>query len=104
MVNSRVTQLNGLILDMVFGRKNMFIIDNSVLSAENGCLPPKYGRFIGSNTPNANDIVHLGREGIKMFCMNLKKVIMSRGRNQSRERFQAGGGNYNNALGRNHNR
>jgi alkylated DNA repair dioxygenase AlkB len=100
MVNNRVTQLNGLILDMVFGRKNMFIIDNSLLSTENGCLSSKYGHFIGSNTPNANDIVHLGREGIKLLCMNMKKVIMSRGQNQSRERFQAGRGNYNSALGR----
>ena len=104
MVNSRVSQLNGLILDMVFGQKNLFIIDNSIISDGHGCLPPKYGRFIGNNTPNANDIVHLGREGIKLFCMNLKKVVMNRGRSQSRERFQAGEGNYNNAFrGRAHN-
>ena len=100
MVNNRVNQLNGLILDMVFGKKNLFIIDNSLLATENGCLPPRYGRFISRDTPNANDIVHLGREGIKLFCKNMKKVIFRRGRSQSRERFQAGGGNYTSALGR----
>lgn len=100
MVNSRVNQLNGAILDMVFGQKNMFIIDNSILSDGNGCLPSKYGRFIGYDTPNANDIVHLGKVGIRLFCKNLKKVVLNRGRSQERERFQGSGGNYRNALGR----
>ena len=44
-VNNRVAELNNLILDMAFGQKNMFVIDNSILGDEGGCMPSKYGRF-----------------------------------------------------------
>ena len=98
-VNNRVTELNNLILDMAFGQKNMFVIDNSILGDEGGCMPSKYGRFRNS-TPNVNDIVHLGREGIKVFCVNIKNSIMSRGRDQSRNRYKAGRGNYVDAVSR----
>ena len=50
----------------------MFIIDNSILGSVNGCLPSKYGRFSRDGTPLVNDVVHLGREGLKIFCMDIK--------------------------------
>ena len=100
LVNKRVSDFNNLILDMVFGLKNVFIIDNSIIGDESGCMPAMYGRYLRNSVPNVNDIVHLGRTGIKMFCMNIKKSIMNRGQNQSRDRYGAGGGNYVQALGR----
>ena len=100
LVNKRVSEFNNLILDMAFSLKNVFIIDNSIIGDESGCMPAKYGRYLRNSVPNVNDIVHLGKTGIKMFCMNIKKSIMNRGLNQSRDRYSAGGGNYVEALGR----
>ncbi len=78
LINSRVSEFNNLILDMTFSRQNVFVIDNSMLAAEDGCLPQKYGRFIGSDRPSTNDVVHLGRNGIRVFCMNLKRLFNAR--------------------------
>ena len=100
LVNKRVTDFNNMILDMVFNLKNVFIIDNSIIGDESGCMPAKYGRYLRNSVPNANDIVHLGRTGIRMFCVNIKKSIMNRGQNQSRDRYSGSGGNYVQAVGR----
>ncbi len=97
-VNSRVTEFNSLILDITFNRKNLFVIDNSVLGPNDGCLSTKYGRYMNSGMPNANDIVHLGRNGLKVFCMNIKRCIMERGKKQSIERFSGRGGDYHGAA------
>ena len=100
LVNRRVTDFNNMILDMVFNLKNVFIIDNSIIGDESGCMPAKYGRYLRNSVPNANDIVHLGRTGIRIFCVNIKKSIMNRGLNQSRDRYSGSGGNYVQAVGR----
>ena len=101
-VNSRVNELNNLILDMTYNRKNMFILDNSYLANERGLLPEKYGRFLNYGSPNRNDIVHLGREGIRLFCKNIKKCVTykSNGYAQSRDRFNSSRGNYGDAAAR----
>jgi hypothetical protein len=99
-VNNRVNELNNLILDMVFCQKNTFIIDNSIFGGDDGCMPPKFGRFLRNGYANSNDIVHLGKEGIKRFCMNIKNSILRKGRYQSTERFRTGGGNYSEAFDR----
>ena len=98
LVNNRVTELNNMILDMAFGMKNLFVMDNSVLGSDNGCLQLRYGRHISPGIPNANDIVHLGRDGLRLFCKNIKQCILNKGRNQSRERFQASQGSYRSAF------
>ncbi len=100
LINNRVSEFNNLILDMSFSRPNMFVIDNSLLASEDGCLLQKFGRYIGNDRPNTNDIVHLGRNGIRIFCMNIKRSIMRGGRNQSVERFRGGGGKYRDAARR----
>jgi hypothetical protein len=98
-VNSRVAELNSLILDMCFNRKNTFIIDNSVLGNDRGLLPAQYGRFLYNGSPNSSDIVHLGRDGIKKFCKNIKRCVMHKGASQSRERFSGRRGDYGSAAG-----
>ncbi|KAL5271684.1 hypothetical protein ACHWQZ_G000024 [Mnemiopsis leidyi] len=97
-VNVRVRELNSLFIDFVFNRNNMFVIDNSVLGTQNGCMPSKYGRFLRNGTPLANDVVHLGREGLRLFCMNIKRCIVQRGERQSVERFRGRSGDYRDAL------
>ena len=99
-VNSRVTELNNLILDMTYNRKNTYVLDNSNLGNDRGLLPEKYGRHLYNGNPNFNDIVHLGREGIKVFCKNIKKCVSFRGNYQSLERFRGSGGNFGNAARR----
>ena len=54
-VNNRVNELNNLILDMTYNRKNLLILDNSYLADERGLLPTKYGRYLNYGTPNRND-------------------------------------------------
>ena len=99
-VNTRVGELNGMLIDFVFNRKNMFVIDNSILGSQNGCMPSKYGRFLRNGTPLANDVVHLGREGLRVFCMNIKRCIVQRGERQTVERFRGRSGDYRGALNR----
>ena len=99
-VNSRVGELNSMLIDFVFNRKNMFVIDNSILGTQNGCMPSKYGRFLRNGTPLANDVVHLGREGLRVFCMNIKRCIVQRGERQTVERFRGRSGDYRDALNR----
>jgi hypothetical protein len=99
-VNNRVNELNNLILDMVFCHKNMYIIDNSILGANEGCMPPKFGRFVGNGLPNSNDIVHLGKSGLRLFCTNIKNSIMNKRPEQSQARFRASAGNYSGAARR----
>ena len=98
-INTRVTELNNQILDLTFRRKNTFVIDNCILGTDSGILPPDYGRYSGG-MPNPNDIVHLGRKGIRLFCRNIKRSIMHKGGSQARERFRGGNGSYRNALDR----
>ena len=99
-VNNRVNELNNLILDMTYNRKNLLILDNSYLADERGLLPAKYGRYLNYGTPNRNDIVHLGREGIRLFCMNIKKCVTYKSNSQSRDRFNSSRGNYGEAAAR----
>ena len=97
-VNVRVEELNSMLIDFVFNRKNMFVIDNSILGSQNGCMPSKYGRFLRNGTPLVNDVVHLGREGLRVFCVNIKRCIIQRGERQTEERFRGGSGDYRGAL------
>jgi len=93
-VNNRVNDLNNLILDMVFCHKNMFIIDSSIFGGNEGCMPPKFGRFLSNGLPNSNDIVHLGKSGIRLFSANIKNYILKKRPVQSQARFRASAGNY----------
>ena len=99
-VNSKITELNNLILDMTYSKENTYVLDNSNLGSERGILPDKYGRFLYNGRPNSNDVVHLGREGLKVFCRNIKKCVAFRGNSQSMERFRGGRGNYGSAVER----
>ena len=105
-LNSKVNELNSLILDFAYGKKNIFIIDNNNLSNERGCMPPDMGRFV-RGIPKSSDIVHLGRRGISKFCANIKESIVhiksasSRATNsQSTQRFSGGSGDYRAAAQR----
>ncbi len=98
-LNVRVNEFNNHILDMSFNRKNMFVIDNSILGLDKGSLSPRYGRHYSNGMPNANDVVHLGRDGLRIFSKNIKSCIMNRGVSQSRERF-ASHGDYRGAASR----
>ncbi len=99
LFNAKVSALNNLILDLTFNRKNTFIIDHSILGSDSGTLPPELGRF-SDGRPNPNDIIHLGRKGITLFCKSIKRCIMQKGSSQARERFRGSNGSYRNAASR----
>ena len=85
---------------MTYNKKNVFIIDNSKIGCNNGCMPAKYGRHFGNGLANANDIIHLGKDGIRIFCMNIKESLMGKWKNLPQEHFRAGNGNYFGAVGK----
>ena len=60
---------------------------------------PSLGRF-SDGRPNPNDIIHLGRKGITLFCKSIKRCIMQKGSSQARERFRGSNGSYRNAASR----
>ena len=82
------------------GRKNLYIIDNSIVGTENGCMPANYGRYYSNGLANASDIIHLGKLGLRVFCKNIKNSIIGRSRSQSEQRFLGDQGNYRSAEGR----
>ena len=83
---------------MTYSKVNTYVLDNSNLGTERGLLPEKYGRYLYNGRPNSNDIVHLGKEGLKVFCRNIKKCVAHRGNSQSMERFRGSRGNYGGAV------
>ena len=100
-LNNRVDELNNLILDMAFGSKRLFIIDNSLLADGNGLLSPENGRFDKVNKKHyTKHLLHLGRKGLKVFCTTIKKSIIRKGNNQNSSRLKGGRGNYATALER----
>ena len=87
-LNYRVQEFNHLILEMVYDYPKIYVIDNSMLSDKSGCLNDMFGTF-RDGRPNSIDLLHLGRNGIRTFCYNIKKSVMkklsSRKRNHDRQ-------------------
>ena len=50
-------------------------------------------------TPNLNDTLHLGKQGLRLLAMNIKNAVV-RKKSQSRERFNGGRGDYSGAVER----
>ena len=76
-LNYCVREFNNLILEMAYNYRKIFVIDNSMLYDRNGCLDDKFGTF-KDRMPNSLDLLHLGRNGIRTFCDNIKKSIMKK--------------------------
>ena len=100
-LNHRIRDFNNLILDMTCRLTSVSIIDNSIFGS---VLSNEHGRWMPSNdnsgefVPKLNDILHLGKHGLRTFAMNIKNTVIRKKKPQSRERFDGGQGGYREAV------
>ena len=105
-LNHRVHDINNLIMDMTCRMSRVCIIKHSLFG---GRLIDKHGRSkkelesssVYTNTrQKTEDTLHLGKSGIRIFAMNLKKTVLGKSRSESATRFNGGGGrgSYRRAL------
>jgi alkylated DNA repair dioxygenase AlkB len=96
-LNYHIDEFNRGIFDLTRRMSNVSVIDNSIFGQ---VLSDEYGRWdMNLQRPLADDIVHLGRRGIRALAMNFKKSVLGKGYSQSRSRFNAGRGSYGGAVG-----
>ena len=76
-LNYCVCKFNNLILEMAYTYRKISVIDNSTLYDQNGYLNDKFGTF-KDRMPNSIELLHLGRNGIRIFCNNIKQSIMKK--------------------------
>ena len=97
-LNERVDGFNRAIMEMSYKHKNIRIIDNSVFGSY---LSDAHGRWnVQDQRPLVSDCLHLGRNGIRIFAMNIKAAVIGKGLSQSRARFNSSQGGYRAAFGR----
>ena len=102
-LNHRINDFNNLILDLTCKFSGVYVIENSIFGNK---LSNEHGRWKRENVnsenfiPNLNDIVHLGKQGTRLFAMNIKSCVVKKKKPVSRERFNGGGGNYRRAAER----
>ena len=90
-------------MDITCRLNRVSIIDNSIFGET---LSNEHGRWrsCGSDSdsfePNLNDLLHLGKRGIREFAKNLKSAVIKTKKPQSRERFDGGRGGYSRAVER----
>ena len=101
-LNHRIVDFNNMLLDLTCKFDKVNVIENSIfgssLSSEHGRWKrdeDESNRFI----PNFNDILHLGKHGMRLFAMNIKSSVIKK-KSQSRERFNGGRGDYMRAAER----
>ena len=101
-INHRINGFNNLILDMTCRLSRVAIIEHSMfgdsLSNEHG----RWKRSEGSGNdfiPNFDDILHLGKVGLRLFATNLKQAVVTKNRSQSAARFNGSRGGYRRAFG-----
>ena len=99
-LNRRITDFNNLLLDMTCRIDRVSIIENGIFG---DILTNDHGRWKSSGSesnefePNLNDVLHLGKKGIRLFAISIKDSIIKK-RPQSCERHDAGRGQYRDAL------
>ena len=76
-LNSRVNEINNLILDMAYKYKYVCVIDNSALGGNTGCLSEEFGRWnVKEGCPNNTDFIHLGKLGLRKFGYKIKMSVI----------------------------
>ena len=102
-LNRRISEFNNLLLDMTCKLNRVSIIENTMFG---DVLTNEHGRWRScgpeSNDfePNLNDLLHLGKHGIRLLAKNFKNVVVRKKKPQSRERFDGGRGGYARAVER----
>ena len=100
-LNHRVHDFNNLIMDMTCRMSRVCIIEHSLFGDR---LTDEHGRWKKESesssvyTPKTEDTLHLGKSGIRIFAMNLKKTVLGKSKSESTTRFNGGRGSYRRAL------
>ena len=82
-LNFKVNELNKCLKQLAANHSNVDIIEHYNLVDQNGFLNPILGRF-KKGLPNTNDLIHLGKNGIKCFVLNIKNKIMHKTSSKAR--------------------
>ena len=80
-VNNRVKELNNIMREIAFNHKNILIVNHPFdeLCNANDCLKDECGRFDKtSGTPLSQDVLHLGKQGLRLLAISLKSSIMGK--------------------------
>ena len=102
-LNYRIRDFNNMILDLTCKFSLVSVIEHSVFGE---ILSDEHGRWKSNGIdssdfiPNINDILHLGKHGIRKLAMNFKNSVIKSKKPQSRERFDGGRGGYSRAVER----
>ena len=88
-------------MDMTCRMSRVCIIEHSLFGDR---LTDEHGRWKKESesssvyTPKTEDTLHLGKSGIRIFAMNLKKTVLGKSKSESTTRFNGGRGSYRRAL------
>lgn len=75
-LNKQIWEMNELIVSLSKKHHNLILMNNSIFADSNGCLLTEYGRY-----SNPNDILHLGRIGLRTFAASIKSYIVGKNPN-----------------------
>ena len=75
-LNKQIWEMNELIVSLSKKHHNLILMNNSIFADSNGCLLTEYGRY-----SNPNDILHLGRIGLRTFATSIKSYIVGKNPN-----------------------
>lgn len=99
-LNHRIVDFNNMILDLTCRLSKILVIDNSIFGTN---LSNDHGRWIpsddGSRVPHFNDILHLGKYGLRQLAVNMKNMIVKK-KSPAQERHRGGQGDYGRAAAR----
>ena len=96
-LNHHIAEFNRGILDLTYRIGNVSVIDNSVFGE---VLSEEHGRWDSRNhRPFFDDILHLGKKGIRILAMNFKSAVLGK-RFQSQQRPSVSQGSHRTALHR----
>ena len=100
-LNRRIHDFNNLLLDMTYRLNRVAIIEHSLFG---DVLSNEHGRWKrsdeGSDTfvPNLDDLLHLGKAGMRLFASSLKQAVVNKNKSQSQVRYSGSRGGYRRAV------
>ena len=94
-LNHRIRDFNSMILDMTCRFNTVSVVKYSIFGS---LLSNEHGRWMpcvdaeSDYFPKLNDLLHLGKNGLRLLAMSIRNGVVRIKTPQSRERFDAGRG------------
>ena len=76
-LNYIIREYNNCLVDLAYRHRNINLIDHPDFIGHEGYLKDDLGRYIDGR-PNAIDVVHLGKKGIRLLAKQIKECILKR--------------------------